>query len=191
MRSIYPSIASQSCLLSRTLPRAKLFASLPPTLPPSFTPHIIARLRGVRHTMDDDPVSPSARPSILEAGRQASDPTSMIPDIDGASPSSWGHIQMAEPQRPQLLSRHTMRGESTKSISEALRLARSREEQETLLDEGEEADDDGCYPPRKNDEPRAPNPHSSLPVYTTIHKIRRLIIACIGRLHLPQGVCGG
>ncbi|EMD00057.1 hypothetical protein BAUCODRAFT_41421, partial [Baudoinia panamericana UAMH 10762] len=69
--------------------------------------------------------------------------------------------------------------ESSKSISEAIRLARSREEQETLLGDEEQADDDGCYPPRKTDAPRTPNPHSSLPVYTTIHKIRRLIIASI------------
>ncbi len=30
---------------------------------------------------------------------------------------------------------------------------------DALLGEEEEADDDGCYPPRINDEPRAPNPH--------------------------------
>ena len=66
-------------------------------------------------------------------------------------------------------------------MSEAMRIARSREEQEELLDDEEQADDDGCYPPRKNDDPRAPNPHGWLPVYTTIHKIRRLIVASIGR----------
>ncbi|KAF2766975.1 hypothetical protein EJ03DRAFT_376564 [Teratosphaeria nubilosa] len=92
---------------------------------------------------------------------------------------SNSHIQLQEPERPQLYSRSAMRGESSKSLSEALRLARSREEQETLLGPDEQADDDGCYPPRQNDEPRAPNPHRSLPIYTTIHKIRRLIIASI------------
>jgi hypothetical protein len=66
-------------------------------------------------------------------------------------------------------------------MSEAMRIARSREEQEELLDDEEQADDDGCYPPRKNDDPRAPNPHGWLPVYTTIHKIRRLVVASIGR----------
>ncbi len=102
-------------------------------------------------------------------------------DEDGAGST---HIRMASPQprpRPGLPTRNTFKGNSTKNMQEALRLARRREEQETLLGEHEEADDDGCYPPRKNDDPRAPNPHSELPVYTTIHKIRRLVIASIGR----------
>ncbi|KAK5135013.1 hypothetical protein LTR08_005673 [Meristemomyces frigidus] len=86
---------------------------------------------------------------------------------------------MEEPQRPHLFRRNTARGESTKSIGEVLRHARNREEQETLLDDEELADDDGCYPPRQNDDPRVPNPHSWLPVYTTIHKIRRLVLASI------------
>ena len=116
----------------------------------------------------------TARPSILDAGGM---PSSF--ESDGTA--SPGHITI-EPPRPLLFKRNTVRGESTKSISEALRLARSREEQETLLGEGEEADDDGCYPPRKDDNPRAPNPHSQLPVYTTIHRIRRLVIAAIGTL---------
>lgn len=91
------------------------------------------------------------------------------------------HITMEEPVRPLLPKRNTLRGESSRSMSEALRLARSREEQETLLGDEEQADDDGCYPPRNIGDPvRVPNPHSSLPVYTTIHKIRRLIIASIG-----------
>ncbi|SMR60454.1 unnamed protein product [Zymoseptoria tritici ST99CH_1A5] len=87
---------------------------------------------------------------------------------------------MEEPaMRPAMLTRKSLRGASTKSISEALRAARSREEQDTLLGDGVEADDDGCYPPRKNDDPRIPNPHRALPVYNTTHKIRRLIIASI------------
>ncbi|OTA38593.1 hypothetical protein BTJ68_01379 [Hortaea werneckii EXF-2000] len=90
-----------------------------------------------------------------------------------------GHITIPEPQRPSLPKRNTLRGESTKSISEALRLARTREEQETLLGDEELADDDGCYPPRQSDAPRVPNPHRTLPIYTTIHKIRRLIYASI------------
>ena len=85
-----------------------------------------------------------------------------------------------------MFKRHSARNESRKSVSEALRLARSREEQDTLLGADEQADDDGCYPPRITDEPRVPNPHRFLPVYTTIHKIRRLVIASIGKL---GGVC--
>ncbi|KAK3706807.1 hypothetical protein LTR37_012486 [Vermiconidia calcicola] len=121
-----------------------------------------------------------SRPNHVEEGREHSGdpppPKIEIPEDDARSGS---HIRLEAPKRPELLKRHTTRGESTKSVSEALRLARSREEQETLLGEGEEADDDGCYPPRESEEPRAPNPHQSLPVYATIHKIRRLVIASI------------
>lgn len=104
-------------------------------------------------------------------------------DIDSQAVSDNGssqHIRMESPVRPRLSKRNTLRGMSAKNINEALRLAKSREEQETLLGDHEEADDDGCYPPRRNSEPRAPNPHLALPVYTTIHKIRRLVIASIG-----------
>ncbi|KAK0308844.1 hypothetical protein LTR01_004723 [Friedmanniomyces endolithicus] len=121
--------------------------------------------------------SPAARPTFLEDARINSDPARSESDYDGASPGA--HITVEAPPRPALSRRTTVRGESVKSISEALRLARSREEQETLLGEHEQADDDGCYPPRSMDGPRAPNPHQSLPIYTTIHKIRRLIIASI------------
>lgn len=94
--------------------------------------------------------------------------------------------------RPGLPSRDTLRGQSNRSISDAMRLARSREEQETLLGDEEQADDDGCFPPRENDDPWVPNPHAKLPVYTTIHRIRRLVIASIGQL-LPRvdvEICG-
>ncbi|WPH04365.1 Hypothetical protein R9X50_00725500 [Acrodontium crateriforme] len=120
----------------------------------------------------DNTTGPEAtRPSILESGRMAS-------SFSSDNASTHGHITI-DPPRPHLFKRDTVRGESSRSISEALRLARSREEQETLLGEDEQADDDGCFPPRKDDNPRQPNPHSDLPVYTTIHRIRRLIIAGI------------
>lgn len=123
--------------------------------------------------------TPGSRPSVLEAGRQDSNQSyGRESQTDGAGS---GHITIPEPQRPSLPKRNTLRGESTKSISEALRLARTREEQETLLGDEELADDDGCYPPRQSDAPRVPNPHRTLPIYTTIHKIRRLIYASIGR----------
>jgi hypothetical protein len=124
-----------------------------------------------------------ASPSIL---------TNRILDFDDAmsfgsgrraSNASSAHITMAKPPpRPQLPKRGTTaRGTaSSRNITEAMRLARSREEQETLLGDEEQADDDGCYPPRQNDDPRKPNPHSALPVYTTIHMIRRLVLAAIG-----------
>lgn len=116
--------------------------------------------------------SPAAQPSKLEEGTQQNGGSRN--DVEASS-----HIQLELPQRPELFKRQTMRGQSAKNINEALRLERSREEQETLLGADEEADDDGCYPPRTNDEPRAANPHRNLPVYATIHKIRRLVIASI------------
>lgn len=142
--------------------------------------------------------SPGRRPIEFEITRHPSGQSnleSVESDFSrgsNASPSSpsqtHNHITVAaesarrpsQRPRPPLIDRHTLRGESTRSISEALRLARSREEQETLLGDEEQADDDGCYPPRKNDDPKTPNPHRSLPVYTTIHRIRRLVIASIG-----------
>ena len=131
-----------------------------------------------------DDTSAATRANVLEDGRQYSQSPPLqldIPESD-AGRSHSSHIRLEAPERPKLFQRNTTRGESTKSVSEALRLARSREEQETLLGADEEADDDGCYPPRINDAPRAPNPHRTLPVYTTIHKIRRLVIASVGRL---------
>lgn len=82
-----------------------------------------------------------------------------------------------DPFRPSLT--RDKNGQSSRSISEALAVARRREEQETLLGDGEQADDDGCYPPRKDSIPWQPNPHAGLPLYTTIHRIRRLVIASI------------
>ncbi|KAK3066618.1 hypothetical protein LTR53_016964 [Teratosphaeriaceae sp. CCFEE 6253] len=130
------------------------------------------------NTNDGRSPDPGLRPTFLENGRVHSEPVSFEGEWAGGS-SPGAHIRVSAPERPSLPKRGTLRGESTKSLSEALRLARSREEQETLLGDHEEADDDGCYPPRSTDAPRTPNPHASLPIYTTIHKIRRLIIASI------------
>jgi len=105
---------------------------------------------------------------------------------NGSSMSNWNfssspqHIRVTSPIRDRDERPSARRGPSNRSMSEALRFARSAEEQETLLGEEEVADDDGCYPPRKTDDPIATNPHASCPVYMTIHRIRRLIIASIG-----------
>ena len=131
--------------------------------------------------MDGNNTSPASRPQYLEDGRQNSDPPLLRVETSNSDSRNSSHIRLEAPRRPELFKRDTGRGQSTKSVSEALRLARSREEQETLLGPNEEADDDGCYPPRINDEPRAPNPHRNLPIYSTIHKIRRIVIASIGR----------
>lgn len=143
--------------------------------------------------MDPDtppPPSPDRRQSETQLRffddeqRRTSSPSAVeLPAASEVAYSDNGsshHIRMQSPPRPRMPQRHSVKGTSAKNINEALRLARAREEQETLLGEHEEADDDGCYPPRQNSDPRAPNPHLALPVYTTIHKIRHLVIASIG-----------
>ncbi|KAL1303277.1 hypothetical protein AAFC00_006685 [Neodothiora populina] len=110
--------------------------------------------------------------------------SSTVPSV-ATSPDrrNGGHITMHSPSpdrlRPRLPDRNSRKEQSSRSITEALRMARRREEQEALLESGEDADDDGCYPPRKDSIPWQPNPHAKLPVYTTVHRIRRLVIASI------------
>lgn len=130
--------------------------------------------------MDNHSQSPVSRERRASPGpiRQYSDPPTIR--VDDSDAGNSGHIRLDEPTRPSMFQRNTFRGQSSKSVSEALRQERSRQEQETLLGAEEQADDDGCYPPRISDAPRKPNPHKSLPVYATIHKIRRLVIATIG-----------
>ena len=124
---------------------------------------------------NNDDMSPRAR------GRVQSDSSSSTE----TSPQrkNGRHITVNSPSadllRPRLPDRRDKAQSSVRSISEALRVARRREEQETLLDDG--ADDDGCYPPRKDSVPWQPNPHAQLSVYTTIHRIRRLVAASIGQ----------
>lgn len=77
---------------------------------------------------------------------------------------------------------------SLRSFSFAVRQQKAREEAERLLGEADEenADQDLVFPHMHgrtwthNGEPRAPDPHAGLPVYKTIHKIRREVLACIG-----------
>jgi hypothetical protein len=73
--------------------------------------------------------------------------------------------------------------ESQRTLSDALRAAKSREEQETLLPDDDHAGSDGCFngagQPVGPRELRAPYPHSGLQVYYNIHRIRRLVLAVI------------
>ncbi|KAH7394131.1 hypothetical protein DE146DRAFT_660829 [Phaeosphaeria sp. MPI-PUGE-AT-0046c] len=73
--------------------------------------------------------------------------------------------------------------ESQRTLSDALRAAKSREEQETLLPDDEPAGSDGCFngagEPVGPREQFAPYTHSALQVYYNIHRIRRLILAVI------------
>jgi hypothetical protein len=63
-----------------------------------------------------------------------------------------------------------------RTISQVLRVAREREESETLLGEDTPADRSGCL---LSDTPTKHNPYAHLPVYKNIHRIRRLILASI------------
>jgi hypothetical protein len=64
--------------------------------------------------------------------------------------------------------------EGQRTLSDALRAAKSREEQETLLPDDDHAGSDGCF--NGNGEPVgqrevfAPYPHSGLKVYFNIHR---------------------
>ncbi|KAH7085686.1 hypothetical protein BKA63DRAFT_500206 [Paraphoma chrysanthemicola] len=73
--------------------------------------------------------------------------------------------------------------ESQRTLSDALRAAKSREEQETLMEDDDHAGSDGCFngdgEPIGPREVFAPYPHSRLQVYYNIHRIRRLVLAVI------------
>lgn len=47
-----------------------------------------------------------------------------------------------------------------------------------------EIDHDGCFPPHGVQEPCPANPCRDLPVFDTIHRIRREVIEAIGTYHL-------
>ncbi|KAK7543575.1 hypothetical protein IWX49DRAFT_328964 [Phyllosticta citricarpa] len=65
-------------------------------------------------------------------------------------------------------------------LSAALASLRAQEEQETLLgDDEERVDGDGGVGYNPDEEIFASDPHKDLPVYRTIHRIRRLILASI------------
>lgn len=125
-------------------------------------------------------ISPGAGMDVR--GRRLSSPSSRPSTRSSPGRRNGKHITMHSPSlRPRLPDRKDRTQNSARSITEALRVARRREEQETLLEDGDQADDDGCYPPRKDSIPWQPNPHARLTVYTTIHRIRRLVIASIGK----------
>ncbi|KAH7137955.1 hypothetical protein B0J11DRAFT_449702 [Dendryphion nanum] len=93
------------------------------------------------------------------------------------SASYTGHVRIPEHlNRPHLTSNH-------RTVSDALRAVRSREEQETLLGDDEVADADGCL--REDGDARGPrevfcpDPHAELGVYYTIQRIRRLVLTSI------------
>ncbi|KAF1946427.1 hypothetical protein EJ02DRAFT_367123 [Clathrospora elynae] len=79
-------------------------------------------------------------------------------------------------KRPHLI-------ENQRTLSDALRSAKSREEQETLLPDDDQAGADGCFngqgEPMESRTAFAPEPHDNLKVYYNIHRIRRLILAVI------------
>lgn len=104
------------------------------------------------------------------------------------SRASSSHIKLSSPDKQDQLALSPMpmpisRTKSSRSIrGGAARLARETEEQELLLDDDSvhEIDDRGNWPPRNPKDLRPVNPHADLPVYTTIHRIKMLMIASIG-----------
>ncbi|KAF1839810.1 hypothetical protein BDW02DRAFT_643790 [Decorospora gaudefroyi] len=80
-------------------------------------------------------------------------------------------------KRPHLM-------ETQRTLSDALRSAKSREEQETLLPDEDYAGSDGCFngrgePMASSRTAVAPELTNNLKVYFNIHRIRRLILAVI------------
>lgn len=69
--------------------------------------------------------------------------------------------------------------ETQRTLSDALRAAKSREEQETLLPDEDHAGSDGCFngmgAPAGPREVFAPYPHSQLQVYYNIHRYEGMI----------------
>lgn len=59
------------------------------------------------------------------------------------------------------------RPEAHRSISQALRIAREREEQETLMGDDENGEPESCLTRAHSFHD---NPHANLPVYKTIHR---------------------
>ncbi|KAF2751639.1 hypothetical protein M011DRAFT_463145 [Sporormia fimetaria CBS 119925] len=99
-------------------------------------------------------------------------------DVTGGSKGPK-HIRL-----PQLLKRpHLESGTSHRSLSEAIRGVRSREEPETLLEEDDVADPDGTLRLDGSSmgptEIFFPDPYKHLKVYHTIHRIRRLVRASV------------
>jgi hypothetical protein len=134
-------------------------------------------------TDSDGPPPSSLRPTFNLTGLQGGNggprrPTFHLPgagSANGGRSPTW-----RQSKRPSMWRRTTPRGESNRSIQESLRSAKMRLEQETLLGPHEQADERGCYPPRQKHELRTPNPHKHLPIYTTIHRMRRIVVASVG-----------
>ncbi|CAI6339060.1 unnamed protein product [Periconia digitata] len=148
----------------------------------------------IRQLMSD-PAPPAATTTVPGAGRPESSTRATRPPLqltasvnqhgngneanngsDTPKPKPSRHIKLADHlQRPHLSAHRT--------LSDALRAERSREEQETLLGDDDLADADGCL--RQDGQQPGPrqvfyaDPNSALDTYYTIHRIRRLVIASI------------
>ena len=68
------------------------------------------------------------------------------------------------------------RPEAHRTISQALRIAREREEQETLMGDDENAEPESCLTRAHSFHD---NPHANLLVYKTIHR-------CVGAVAIPS-----
>ncbi len=120
---------------------------------------------------------PRPRLSSNFSSRDSVDSTAVHSNVGDVSPKgrpspaerkSSRHIEFRNHlRRPHLT-------ETQRTLSDALRAAKSREEQETLLPDEDHAGSDGCFngtgQPAGPREVFAPYPHSGLKVYYNIHR---------------------
>ncbi|KAF2731073.1 hypothetical protein EJ04DRAFT_472594, partial [Polyplosphaeria fusca] len=152
-----------------------------PTSNPSTsqsTSQILDPLPVVHSPTSQQPPSPRSAPSPADGAANPRVNGTAEPPLDRRSSA---HITIPRhlAHRPHL---SELRSESHRSLSEALRVQRSHEEQETLLGDDEDADADGCLREEGPDAPGeifCPDPHAGLGVYMTIHRIRRIVLATI------------
>ena len=74
----------------------------------------------------------------------------------------------------------SLRRQSTLGFSTSYQLGNGRHGQVAQLESGQEIEPDGCFPPHGVSQPCPANPFRDLPVYRTLHKIRKEVIAAIG-----------
>lgn len=139
----------------------------PSTLSPRKASHPQVTISPPRFTTSPAPESPPPDEHTLDNAKDGTN------DGNNNNNPKKKHIQLPTfPHRPHLTDSH-------RSLSEALRAVRSREEQETLLEDDEIADPDGClredgglFGPR---EVFFKDPHARLKVYFNIHRYVRLL----------------
>lgn len=120
---------------------------------------------------------PRPRLTSNYSSRDSVDSTAVHSNGGDASPIRRLSLSQRKSSRHIEFRNHLRRPHLTdtqRTLSDALRAAKSREEQETLLPDDDHAGSDGCF--NGNGEPAgprevfAPYPHSGLKVYYNIHR---------------------